>query len=51
MKMPVAAFEKYVKAVEEGKLPTTADFSGWMREEMGSGAVPAAKIQPAPAKE
>jgi thiol-disulfide isomerase/thioredoxin len=51
MKMPVAAFEKYVKAVEEGKLPTTADFSRWMREEMGSGAVPAAKVQPAPAKE
>ena len=51
MKMPVAAFEKFAKSIEEGKLPTTADFSGWMREEMGGGAVPAGKAQPAPAKE
>lgn len=51
MKMPVAAFEKFAKAVEEGKLPAPAEFSGWMREEMGAGAVPPGRGQPVPAKE
>jgi thiol-disulfide isomerase/thioredoxin len=50
---PSAPFEKYAKSLEEGKLPTMQEFSGWVRETMNTGKekegamVPAAKIQPA----
>lgn len=52
MKLPVAPFERYVKAMEEGNPPTVQELSGWLREAMAGGkTVPAAKIQPSPAKE
>jgi hypothetical protein len=52
MKLPAAPFERYAKAMEEGNPPSVQELSGWLREAMaGSKAVPAGKIQPAPAKE
>lgn len=46
--MPIAPFESFVKATEEGKNPTMKDFSGWMQEAMKAGAeaVPAGAVQP-----
>lgn len=40
---PLAPFERFAAALEEGRMPTEAEFSGWVRESMPQ------RPQPAPA--
>ena len=51
-KMPVAAFEKFAKSVEDGTMPALTDFYQWLSAEMKAAqpakpAVPAAPVKPA----
>jgi hypothetical protein len=37
---PIEPFEKFTAAVEEGKMPTDAEFRGWLQEAMPNRAAP-----------
>jgi hypothetical protein len=48
-KLPLAPFERFAKAVEQGTLPAPQEMIGWIRAEMQKAAPPAAKPEAVPA--